>query len=59
MKLVSRFEAAALGTAELHGLRREAYLAFSAAPRGSQAQRDALTTLRTINNELATRAPGR
>lgn len=59
MKLVSRFEAAALGTAVLHGLRREANLAFSAAPRGSQAQRDALATMRAIDNELATRAPGR
>lgn len=58
MKLVSRFEAAALSTAELYGLRKEAFIAFTAAPRGSQAQRDALATMRTIEDELATRAPG-
>lgn len=57
MKLVSRFEAAALGTAELYGLRREAFIAFSAAPRGSQAQRDALATMRHIESELTARAP--
>lgn len=58
MKLISRFEAAALGTAELYGLRREAFMAFSAAPRGSQEQRDALATMRTIEEELATRKSG-
>lgn len=57
MKLVSQFEAATLGTAELYGLRREAYIAFSAAPRGSQEQRDALASMRAIENELAARSP--
>ncbi|MCB1334847.1 MAG: hypothetical protein KDK26_14660 [Roseivivax sp.] len=55
MKLVSRFEAATLGTAELFGLRKEAFIAFSAAARGSQEQRDALATMRTIERELAKR----
>src|SRR6056297_1293358 len=54
MKLVTRFEAATLGTAELYSLRKEA---FNAAPRGSQDQRDALLTMRNIEDELATRAP--
>ena len=55
MKLVSRFEAATLGTAELFGLRKEAFIAFSAATRDSQEQRDALATMRTIERELAKR----
>lgn len=58
MKLISRFQAASLGTAALYGLRKEAFIAFAAAPRGSQEQRDALATMRTIENELASRAPG-
>lgn len=58
MKLVSHFEAASLSTAELYGLRKEAFIAFTAAPRGSDKQRDALATMRTVEAELATRAPG-
>jgi hypothetical protein len=58
MKLVSRFEAASRSTAELHGLLREAMLAFAAAPRSSQARRDALVSIRNIENELAMRPPG-
>jgi len=57
MKLVSKFETATLGTAHLYGLRKDAFAAFCAAPRGSQAQRDALCTMRTIEIALATRAP--
>lgn len=57
MKLVSRFEAATLGTAQLYGLRKEAFIAFSVAPRGSQEQRDALASMRTIENELTKRTP--
>jgi hypothetical protein len=57
MKLISRFEAATLGTAQLYGLRKDAFVAFCSAQRGSQAQRDALCTMRTIEHELATRAP--
>ena len=58
MKLVSRFEAASLRTAELHGLIGQAQLAFAVAPRGSQERRDVLESIRNIENELATRAPG-
>jgi len=57
MKLVSRFEAAALSTAELYGLRKEAFIAFTAASCGSYAQRRALATMRTVEDELATRSP--
>ena len=57
MKLVSKFEAATLGTAELFGLRKKAFIAFAAAPRGSQEQRSALASMRTIENELAKRKP--
>lgn len=58
MKLVTRFEAASRSTVELHGLYREAFNAFASAPRGSQEYRDALTSLRNIEDELASRAPG-
>ncbi len=57
MKLVSRFEAASLGIAALHGLLAEAQRAFAAAPRGSQERRDALESIRHIECELAIRAP--
>ncbi len=57
MKLISRFEAVTLSTVELFGLRKEAFIAFSAAPRGSQEQRDALTSMRSIEHELASRSP--
>jgi hypothetical protein len=57
MKLVSKFEAATLGTAELFGLRKEAFIAFAAAPRGSQEQRNALATMRTIEAVLTSRVP--
>lgn len=55
MKLVSRFEAATLGTAELYGLRKEAFIALSAAQRGSQEQRNALASMQAIERELAKR----
>lgn len=58
MKLVSRFEAARLGTAELHGLLREALLAFSTAARGSKQRRTALESIHNIETELAMRPPG-
>lgn len=58
MKLVTRFEAATLSTPELYGLRKEAFFAFTAAPRGSPEQREALVTMRNVEAELATRAPG-
>jgi len=44
-----------LGTAELFGLRKEAFIAFSKAPRGSQEQRKAIASMQTIERELAKR----
>lgn len=58
MRLVTRFEAATLATAELYGLRKEAFIAFAAAPRGSQEQRNALASMKNIEAELAIRPPG-
>ena len=58
MKLVSRLEAASRSTAELHGLLAVAFNAFASAPRSSQERRDALESMRNIEDELATRAPG-
>ncbi|MGR3507852.1 MAG: hypothetical protein ACU0FF_01040 [Sulfitobacter sp.] len=57
MKLVSRFEAASRSTAELHGLLTEAFNVFAAAPRGSNERRDALLSMRNIEDELAARVP--
>lgn len=58
MKLVSRFEAATLSTAELHRLLGQALLDFAAAPRSSQERREVLESIRNIENELAVRPPG-
>ena len=58
MKLVSRFEAATLSTAELHGLLGQALLDFAVAPRSSQERREVLESIRIIENELAVRPPG-
>ncbi len=55
MKLISRFEAATRSTVELYGLRKEAFLAFSVAPRRSQEGREALASMRNIERELASR----
>ncbi len=58
MRLVSRFEAASRSTEELHGLLSQAFNAFAAAPRGSHERRNALQSMRNIEDELATRGPG-
>ncbi len=58
MLLVSRFEAASRSTPELHGLLTKAFNAFANAPRCSQERRNALASMRNIEDELATRAPG-
>jgi hypothetical protein len=42
---------------QLYGLRKEAFIAFTAAPRDSQDQRNALASMRNIENELAFRGP--
>ena len=41
-----------------YGLRKEAFVAFNAAPRGSQEQREALASVCNIEDELAMRPPG-
>ena len=58
MKLVTRFEAASRNTEQLHGLFREAFNAFSVAPRGSQERQNAMASLENIEAELASRMPG-
>ena len=58
MKLVSRFEAATLSTADLHSLLGQALLDFAAAPRSSQERREVMESIRTIENELAIRPRG-
>jgi hypothetical protein len=55
---LSQFEAAILSTPALYGLRKEAFIAFTAAPRDSQEQRNALASMRNIESELAIRPPG-
>jgi len=59
MRLITRFEAAKRTTAELHSLFREAFNAFAAAPRGSEAYRNARISMENIEAELASRPPGR
>ncbi|MET3663352.1 hypothetical protein [Aquamicrobium ahrensii] len=57
MELVTRFEAATRSTADLHGLLKMAFVACASAPPCSQERRDALTSIRTIEFELARRSP--
>lgn len=57
MKLVTCFEAATRSTAELRCLLRRAFAAAASAPACSQARRDALASIRTIEIELAWRPP--
>ncbi|WP_127144663.1 hypothetical protein [Pelagibacterium montanilacus] len=57
MKLVTHFEAATRSTAELRALLSMAFAAAASASPCSQARRDALTSIRTIEIELARRPP--
>ena len=57
MELVTRFEATTRSTADLRGLLKMAFVACASAPPCSQARRDALTSIRTIEIELARRSP--
>lgn len=59
MKLVSRFEAAALGTDKLHGLLKLAFDAAASPSRCPRQRRDALLTIQNVKSELAMRAPRR
>ena len=58
MKLVARFEAASRNKAGLHGLLREAFTSFAAAPRSSLDRLNALESMRNIEAELAARGFG-
>ncbi|WP_420412392.1 hypothetical protein [Roseibium sp.] len=58
MKLITRFEAASRSTRELHALHSEAVVAFAHAARGSEARRNALSSLHNIEAELAMRPHG-
>lgn len=55
MDLVTPFEAATRSTADLRGLLRKAFVACASAPTCSEARRDALTSIRTLEIELARR----
>lgn len=57
MELVTHFEAATRSTADLLGLLRKAFAACASAPPCSQERRNALTSIRTIEIELARRSP--
>ncbi|WP_170401482.1 hypothetical protein [Ruegeria arenilitoris] len=57
MKLVSRFQAAALSTAELHGLLRKAFNLAASLPPHSRERDNALASIKTIHAELSSRSP--
>ncbi|WP_299829373.1 hypothetical protein [uncultured Roseobacter sp.] len=57
MKLVTRFQAAALGRSELHGLLRTAFIVAASAHQHSQERDNALASIETIRAELASRSP--
>lgn len=57
MKLISRFEAAALSSAQLYRTRREAFDVVASQKHDQRALRAALATMRVVENELAARKP--
>ncbi|WP_299966022.1 hypothetical protein [uncultured Roseobacter sp.] len=56
MKLISRFEAAALSSAQLHRTRREAFDVIASQKHNQRALRAALATMRVVENELSKRS---
>ncbi len=58
MKLVTRFQAAALSTANLQGLLRETFNELARSDANSSERRNALASLENIRAVLAIRAPG-
>lgn len=56
MKLISRFEAAALSSAQLHRTRREAFDVIASQKHDRRAVRAALATMRTVENEISKRS---
>ena len=59
MKLITRFELAALNENELRGLLREAFNALARSEPDSPERRNALASLENIQAELAFRAPSK
>ncbi|WP_244439777.1 hypothetical protein [Nitratireductor aquibiodomus] len=57
MKLVTHFEAATRSTAELRCLLKKAFAVAASTPPCSQARRNALASIHTIEFELARRTP--
>lgn len=57
MRLVTRSEAASRSTAELRCLLRKAFASAASAQPCSQERRDALSSIRNIEIELAMRPP--
>lgn len=55
MKLITRFELAALSESELRGLMREAFNALAQSEPDSAERRNALASLENIQAELALR----
>ena len=53
MKLVTRFELSAKNENELRGLLREAFNVLASSEFGSHERRNALASIETIQNELA------
>lgn len=58
MTLITRFQAAALSTADLRGLLREMFNALARSEPDSPERRNALASLENIQRELAHRGPG-
>lgn len=57
MKPLSQSDASKLSTANLYGLRKQAFIAFTGAERDTQDQRDALASMHNIETELKRRGP--
>ena len=57
MKLITRFEAAALSTSDLRALYRAVFNALARSNPGSAKRRNCLASLETIAAELALRDP--
>ena len=58
MKLITRFQAAALSTANLRGFYREMFNELARSAPNSAERDNALASIENIKAELATRTPG-
>ena len=56
MKLITRFELAALRENELHGLLRKAFNELAKSDSESHKRRNALASIKNIQNEISSRA---